>query len=154
MSHWTDLSPAGRSALPDPHAAPEFYDGVIAKRVLAWVVDIVLVTVLTLVAGVLTLTVGFFLWPLFFLAIGALYRVATIANRSATWGMRLMGIELRGHDGRRLDTLQALLHVSGYYASMIFVFPILASAASMVLTGRRQTLTDMVLGSAAINRPA
>ena len=154
MTHWTDMTNRDNSGLPDPDQTPEFYDGVLSKRALAWVVDMAVITALTLVAGIVTLTVGFFLWPLFFLAIGALYRVTTLARGSATWGMRLMGIELRSHGGDRFDAPQAILHVSGYYASMIFVLPALVSIGAMLLTDRRQGLTDLILGSAAINRPS
>lgn len=142
------------SGLPDPYREPEFYDGVLAKRGVAWAIDLALITAMTVLAGLLTLTVGFFLWPIFFVAIGLVYRVATLSGRSATWGMRLMGIELRGHDGARFETVQALLHVLGYYASVTFVLPALASIGTMMVTDRRQGLVDMLLGSAAINRPS
>lgn len=145
---------ANTTRLPDPEIEPTFYQGVLVKRGMAWVVDIVIITVLTTIAGILTLSVGFFLWPLFFLAIGALYRFATLASGSATWGMRLVGIELRGHDCGRFGPVEAVLHVSGYYASVFFVLPAIASVAAMAATGRRQGLTDLILGSAAINRPS
>ena len=141
------------TGLPCPEARPEFYDGVVAKRGLAWVVDTVLITLATLLAGILTLTVGLFLWPLFFTVIGATYRIATLTTRSATLGMRLVGIELRAPDGGRLDPMQATLHVGGYYASWIAVLPGLVSLGAMIATPRRQGLTDLVLGTAAINRP-
>ena len=142
------------TALPCPDARPEFYDGVVAKRGFAWAVDTALITLMTLAAGILTLGAGLLLWPVFFVAIGALYRIATISGASATWGMRLLGVELRGPDGERLDPLQAVLHVAGYYASwLFFLLPGFASIAAMFATPRRQGLTDLVLGTAAINRP-
>ncbi|WP_281826706.1 RDD family protein [Jannaschia rubra] len=154
MTHWTDLTARATTRLPDPDAQPEFYRGVVAKRFLAWIVDVTVITLLTILAGIATLTVGFFLWPIFFMVIGLLYRFATLSGNSATWGMRLMGIELRGHDGERFDGMQATLHILGYYASMMFVLPILASVVAMLMTPRRQGLTDLLLGSAAINRPS
>jgi uncharacterized RDD family membrane protein YckC len=154
MTHWTESPMSRQSALPDPLTEPQFYDGVLAKRTIAWIVDVAVITALTIAAGIATLTIGFFLWPIFFIVIGTLYRVSTLSNRSATWGMRLMGIELRGHDGHRFDTGAAILHVLGYYASVMFVLPALASIAAMFVTDRRQGLTDLVLGSAAINRPS
>jgi uncharacterized RDD family membrane protein YckC len=141
------------SALPDPVHQPEFYEGVVTRRALAWIVDILVITAFTFLAGIVTLTAAFFLWPIAFLAIGALYRVGTLASRSATWGMRMMGIELRNHRGERFDGVESALHVGGYYASMSFVLPALASIGAMLVTERRQGLTDLVLGSAAINRP-
>ena len=142
------------TGLPDPHREPEFYAGVLTKRALAWVVDATVIIVLTFLAGIVTLSVAWFLAPVFLLGIGLVYRIATLVGGSATWGMRLMGIELRGHDGERFDGLQAVLHVLGYYGSMAFFLPALASVAAMAVTDRRQGLTDMLLGSTAINRPA
>lgn len=142
------------TALPDPFREPAFYDGVLVKRGIAWGLDLLLITLLTVLAGILTLTIGFFLWPIFFVGIGLIYRVGTLASGSATWGMRLMGIELRGHDGERFDVVQSALHVLGYYGSMTFVLPALASIGAMMVTDRRQGLTDLLLGSAAINRPS
>ncbi|MGB3553723.1 MAG: RDD family protein [Jannaschia sp.] len=141
-------------SLPDPVDQPEFYSGILAKRSFAWLVDVALITVLTMIAGIVTFTVGFFLWPLFFLAIGFCYRVATLNSGSATWGMRLMGIELRDIGGERFDGSTTFLHVLGYYASWFFIVPGLASIAAMTMTGRRQGLTDLLLGTAAINRPS
>lgn len=145
---------AAPSALPDPDRAPEFYDGVLAKRALAWVIDVLLITGFTFLVGLFTLSIGWFLWPITFLVTGFLYRAASLSNRSATWGMRLMGIELRDVAGEPFDGMSAALHVAGYYASMAFVLPALASIAAMFVTDKRQSLTDLLLGSAAINRPS
>ena len=142
------------SGLPDPHAEAAFYDGVVVKRGLAWVVDVVLIHGATFVAGILTLTLVWWMWPLVAMGIGLIYRVATLTSRSATWGMRLMGIELRDARGARFDGPTAALHVLGYYASITFaLLPALASAVAMLVTERKQGLTDLVLGTAAINRP-
>ncbi|MCL3882475.1 RDD family protein [Marivita sp. GX14005] len=140
--------------LPDPVLQPEFYDSVLFKRALAWVVDVAVIVILLVPVVVLTAFIGLFFLPFLYLVVGFLYRTATLANGSATWGMRLMAIELRDAQGQRLDTVQALLHVSGYLLS-ISVFPLqLVSIAMMLLTERRQGLTDMLLGTAMINRRA
>jgi len=142
------------TALPCPHAQPEFYEGVVVKRGLAWLIDAALITFISVVAGVLTLGIGLIFWPVLFLAFGAIYRVGTLSGGSATWGMRLFGIELRDHRGERLDGMHSVLHVAGYYASVMFaLLPALASVVAMLATDRRQGLTDLVLGTAAINRP-
>jgi uncharacterized RDD family membrane protein YckC len=139
--------------LPDPAREPAFYAGVTAKRALAWVVDEGLTFVLCLVALPFTAFTALFWWPVLWLCVGFAYRWATLASGSATWGMRLMAVTLRERDGRRLAPATALAHVTGYVASMA-VFPLaLASAGLMVALGRGQGLTDVVLGTAAINRP-
>ncbi|CUH10844.1 RDD family protein [Jannaschia seosinensis] len=152
MANWTDLG-SSVSGLPDPVEQPEFYNGVVTKRAFAWLIDMALITMFTIVAGILTLTIAWFMWPITFLVLGLLYRLATLSSGSATWGMRLMGIELRDHRGARFDGLSAALHVGGYYAAMTFVLPQIASIAAMLISPRRQGLPDLVIGSAAINRP-
>jgi uncharacterized RDD family membrane protein YckC len=140
--------------LPDPDAAPGFYDGVPLKRLLAWLVDAVIVLGLTLLAVPLTAFVAAFFFPVVWLAIGFVYRAATLAAASATPGMRLVGIELRDRWGRPFDAGHAILHTLGYTLSISTLVVQAASIALMLTSARRQGLTDLVLGTAAINRPA
>ncbi|HVG47299.1 MAG TPA: RDD family protein, partial [Rubellimicrobium sp.] len=95
-----------------------------------------------------------FWWPVLWLMVGFLYRWATLAGGSATWGMRLMGLTIRDREGGRLDGGTALAHVLGYTVLMM-AFPVqLVSIALMIGLGRGQGLTDLALGTAAINKPA
>ncbi|MWD26182.1 RDD family protein [Aquicoccus sp. SCR17] len=138
--------------LPDPDTQPEFYAGVATKRLLAFVVDMVVVFVLALIALPFTFFSGLFFFPVLMAILGFIYRVTTIAGGSATWGMRLMAIELRDASGNRFDFSTALLHTAGYYVS-IAVAPLqLISVVMMVATPRGQGLSDMVLGSVMLNR--
>ena len=145
---------AHESALPDPQSHPEFYDDVMVKRFVAWLVDSVLVWGLWVVLSVLTL--GLLIWLLpFFAVLDFVYRASTLSRRSATWGMRLAGIELRDRRGEPLDGGQAFAHTAGYMFSMVMFFPVqIASIVMMAISDRRQSLTDMMLGTAAINRRA
>lgn len=138
--------------LPDPVLQPEFYDSVTVKRGLAWVIDALLILVLVVPAVVMTAFIGLFFLPFMFLVVGFAYRLLTIAGGSATWGMRIMAIEFRDAEGRRFDLGQAFLHTLGYTVSMS-VFPLqLISIVLMFATERGQGLTDLVLGSVAVNR--
>jgi uncharacterized RDD family membrane protein YckC len=67
--------------------------------------------------------------------------------------MRLMGIELRDHDGLRLDSQSALMHTAGYSFSMAMAPLQLVSVLMMLLSDRKQGLTDHLLGTTAINKP-
>lgn len=138
--------------LPDPDRQPEFYASVPSKRLLAWVIDTVLILLLCMITVVLTAFVGAFVWPLLILVIGFAYRVVTLANGSATWGMRFAGIEFRTADGARFDMPMALAHTTGYTIS--FAIPILqVISIVMMLTGARgQGLSDAFLGTVALNR--
>jgi uncharacterized RDD family membrane protein YckC len=142
------------TGLPDPDRDPALYADVPLKRLVAWVVDFVIIAALTAVVVPFTLFTGLFFLPLLFLFLGFLYRWATIATGSATWGMRLAAIEFRAADGGRLDSTTAFLHTLGYTVS-VSVFPLqLVSIVLMLVSGRRQGLTDHILGTAALNRRA
>lgn len=140
--------------LPDPYTQPEFYNDVPSKRLFAWVIDSILIALVVMLLTVLSVFTALFVLPLVWLAVGFAYRWITIASRSATPGMRLVSIELRRADGSRFDGTTALLHTAGYTFSVV-TFPLqLISIAMMLMTERKQGLSDMILGTAAINRPA
>ena len=140
--------------LPDPVREPAFYEGVTVKRGLAWVVDAAVTFLFCLLALPFTAFTALFWWPVLWLMVGFLYRWATLAGGSATWGMRLMGITLRDRSGGRLDAATAFAHVLGYSVSMA-IFPLqLVSVTLMIVLGRGQGLTDLALGTAVINKPA
>ncbi|MGR3757507.1 MAG: RDD family protein [Tranquillimonas sp.] len=139
--------------LPDPDTEGEFYADVPFKRLLAWIVDVILIGIVSVVLVPFTLFTALFYFPLLFMTVGFLYRVVGLARLSATPGMWLTAIQIRDRDGARLDLTGALLHTAGYTLS-VMMFPLqLVSIALMLLTPRRQGLTDLVLGTAAINRP-
>lgn len=138
--------------LPDPIRHSAFYDDVPTKRGLAWIVDVIAITLLSLLLTPLTLFTSIFYFPLFYLCVGFAFRWATIARWSATPGMRLFAVELRDAEGRPFDAGTAFLHTLGHTVTVAMFPLILLSAAVMWGTRRGQSLTDMVLGSAGLNR--
>ena len=154
MSATAFASLAPLHGLPDPLREPQFYAGVTTKRGLAWLADTAVTLGLCLLALPLTAFTALFWFPLLWITVGFLYRWATLAGGSATWGMRLMAIEIRDRDGSPLDAATAFAHVLGYTVLMM-AFPVqLVSIALMIGLGRGQGLTDLALGTAAINKPA
>ena len=140
------------NTLPDPVFQSEFYADVPFKRALAWIVDSLLIGLATALIVPLTAFTALFFLPLLFLAISFVYRTATLSSGSATWGMRLMAIEFRDFRGDRFDLTTAFLHTLGYTLTISTFFPQLLSMALMAWGPRGQGLTDLVLGSVAINR--
>lgn len=140
--------------IPDPEAKPEFYADIPLKRFLAWVVDSVLVLAICILILPFTAFTGLFFFPFLFLSVGLIYRTSTIAQASATWGMRLMAIEFRTGSGQRFDALMAFWHSLGY--TFLWALPVLqiASVLLMLTSPRRQGLTDHALGTVALNRRA
>ena len=141
------------SALPDPDYDHAFYDGVPAKRLFAWVIDVLLVTALTFVLGLLTLSVLWWVWPVTFITVNFIYRAGSIAAWSATPGMQVMNLQLRSATGARFSGGEAVLHTLGYMAATGFVIVQLLSVVMMAMGARHQGLHDLLIGSAAINRP-
>jgi uncharacterized RDD family membrane protein YckC len=141
-------------ALPDPHTQSDFYDDVAIKRFFAWVVDAAVIFGLCLLALPFTAFLGLFFFPLLWLFLGFLYRWTTIANRSATWGMRLAAIEFRDARGARLDGGLAFLHTTLYTVAMATFLLQALSVVLILITARRQSLGDHILGTVAINRAA
>ncbi|MEM9853654.1 MAG: RDD family protein [Pseudomonadota bacterium] len=140
--------------LPDPETQPGFYADVPFKRLVAFFIDSVLITAMTLAAVIATLGFAALLFVFLAAVIGFLYRVFTLANRSATWGMALMGIELRRIDGERFTFADATLHTLSFYISFAMM-PVQAISIAFMVMGRRgQGLTDMLFGTVALNRRA
>lgn len=137
---------------PDPLDQPEFYEGILAKRFFAWVVDSILIIVLCLLVLPFTAFTGVFFFPVLMLVIGFLYRLATLAGGSATWGMRLVGMELRDSQDRAFDGGTAFMHTLGYTVSVAMAPLQLISIVLMITSVRCQGLTDMVLGTVPLNR--
>lgn len=142
------------SALPDPELHPDFYVDVPAKRLVAWVVDTVLTTLITVAIIPLTAFTALFFLPVLFLTVNFLYRAVGLARHGATPGMRLMAIGLHDLRGGRPDPALAMVHTGLYILSLAFVLPQLISIVTILTSARGQSLVDMVLGTAMLNRAA
>lgn len=146
--------------LPDPYDKPEFYSWLPIKRAIAWLLDVAFMVILATIIFVLTIIpvllsfLGVFLLPVMITFFGFFYRWITLSTGSATWGMRVMAIQIRETDGSRLTAGTALLHTLGYTICVSTGILQFASMVMMLLTDRKQGLPDMVLGTTAINRPA
>ncbi|RLJ41807.1 putative RDD family membrane protein YckC [Litoreibacter meonggei] len=141
-------------ALPNPATQPAFYEGVGVKRLLAWVVDTVLIGTIAAIVASIPLFLLWFVFPLVFLVVSLIYRIGSIRAYSATPGMQLFNVELRAHDGQRLDGSAAALHTIAFMIASAFFIPQIASVFLMLMTERGQGLHDMFTGVVAINKPS
>jgi uncharacterized RDD family membrane protein YckC len=100
--------------------------GVRTRRVLAFCVDVVVVTMLTLavwfVLGLLTLGVAWFILPPLFPILAFLYNGFSISGRNmGTVGMRVFDLEVRmAEDGSRVPFINAAAQALLYYVSWFF----------------------------------
>lgn len=143
---------------PDTHA--DFYADVPTKRLIAWVIDLGITAVLSAPLMLPILLIGvvllfpLLLLPIIWACVGFVYRWSTLSSGSATWGMRLMAIELRDIHGQRLNGATAFWHTLG--STLSFSFPLIQAVSIflMATSERGQGLTDMVLGTAMLNKAA
>ena len=140
--------------LPDPERQPEFYSDVPLKRLLAWAVDMAITLVISLLILPFTAFTALLFFPFLVLMIGFIYRVITLSRASATWGMRLTSIELLMTDGQPFDTRTAVLHTFGFSISCAFPILQIISIIMMGTGARGQGLSDLALGTVAVNRRA
>lgn len=146
--------------IPDPTRDPQFYQGVPARRFVAFLIDTAIIFGLWFMGAVIAaifvaLTAGLAapLLALIMTGTGFIYRWLLLQQRSATLGMMVTGIELCDRDGQPLDGVTAALHTLGFYMTLFFL-P-LAVIGWIMMTGapERRLLHDLPFGTVAINRP-
>ena len=148
-----------------PHAfdadlQPELFRGVLTRRVFAFLIDLVVLSVPVIlgyifiaVFGVITLGLG---WMLFWLAWPAtivwaiVYYGASIGGpHSATMGMRAMDLEVRTWYGAPGYFVLGACHAVLYWISVSFLTPLVLLVG--LFNGRRRLLHDIILGTVVIN---
>jgi uncharacterized RDD family membrane protein YckC len=146
----------------DPAVSPELFEGVLARRVIAFFIDIVIIgaplvllALFIFVFGIVTFGLG---WALYFLLYPAailwalIYFGATFGGpASATVGMRLMDIEMRTWYGAPAYFLLGAVHAVIYWISVSVLTPFVLLVA--LFNDRRRLLHDMLLGTVVINNP-
>jgi uncharacterized RDD family membrane protein YckC len=144
----------------DPLLQPELFRGVATRRVFAFLIDLVvlsipviLVVLFIAVFGVITLGLG---WALFWLVSPAsviwalIYYGASIGGpHSATLGMRVMDLELRTWYGAPGYFVLGAMHAVLFWISVSFLTPLVVLVG--LFNGRRRLLHDFVLGTVVIN---
>ena len=152
-----DLS--GGLAWPLPGERPALYEGLLLRRVLAYLIDVVLIgivaAILWFVLSIFTVVSFGLLAPLqaLILALWPItYHSLLIALCSATIGMSIMDIEIRTMAGGRPNLAQAVIATVVFYASIT-----LTSFLILLITlfeDRGRTLHDMITGTLAVRRSA
>jgi uncharacterized RDD family membrane protein YckC len=147
----------------DPDLHPELFEGVLARRVLAFVIDFILIAVPVLLAsmfifvfGIVTLGLGFalyYLLPPASVLWALVYFGMTIGSHSsATVGMRLMDLQMRTWYGAPAYFVLGAVHAIFFWLSVSFFTPFILLVA--FFNPRRRLLHDMLLGTVVINNPA
>ena len=144
-------------APPDPLAEPALYDGILPRRVVAFIVDLTLIAVLAIclwlvfgVAGILTFGA---LTPLGMVVLAILpvaYHTFFLGRDGATPGMRVFDLELRSWTGRLPDYSQTFLTTVLFYASVSLTAWLVLLVP--LFTNRNRTLHDILAGTVMLRR--
>jgi len=139
----------------DPYLEPELFRGVLTRRVFAFLIDVIVLSIPVIlgvvfiaVFGLVTLGLG---WALFWLVSPAsviwalVYYGATLGGpHSATIGMRVMDLELRTWYGAPGYFLLGAMHAVLFWISVSVLSPFVLLVG--LFNGRRRLLHDFVLG--------
>ncbi len=129
------------------------YEGVLTRRMMAFVIDYLLVAlmmipvaILVFVFGIVTLGFGWALFSVLFPAVALTYVWNTMGGpNQATVGMRMMDIRLERIDGQRIDGLLAIVHTVLFWAGNVLLTPLILLAT--LFLERKRTVHDLLLGT-------
>jgi uncharacterized RDD family membrane protein YckC len=144
----------------DPLLHPELFRGVLTRRVFAFLIDLVVLSIPVILAcvfiavfGVVTLGLG---WALFWLVSPAsviwalIYFGASLGGpHSATLGMRAMDLEMCTWYGAPGYFVLGAMHAVLFWVSVSVLSPLVLLVG--LFNGRRRLLHDIVLGTVIIN---
>ena len=144
----------------DPWMQPELFRGVLTRRLFAFLIDLVVLSIPVILAymfiavfGVVTLGLG---WALFWLVSPAsviwaiVYYGASLGGpHSATPGMRVMDLQLRTWTGAPGYFVLGAAHAVLFWLSVSLFTPLILLVG--LFNGRRRLLHDMILGTVVIN---
>ena len=147
-----------RPTLPDPQTAPELFEGLLSRRVAAFMIDLIVMGAMILVfafvgliAGLVTFGLGWLALVFVVPATIVLYYGATLGSpRRATLGMRAMDLVLTPTRGQPLDGWMAIIHAGVFWITTWISWPL--SLLFALFTPRRQMLHDLVTGTLMLRR--
>jgi uncharacterized RDD family membrane protein YckC len=147
----------------DPATQPELFEGVLARRVVAFCIDILLIgipllflAIFIFVFGLFTLGFGWFLFlfygPMCVIWALAYYGLTLGSAASATIGMRMVDLELRTWYGSPSYFVLGAAHGLFFWLSVSLLTPLILLVG--LFNDRKRLLHDMVLGAIVINSDA
>jgi uncharacterized RDD family membrane protein YckC len=144
----------------DPSANPELFEGVVARRILAFLIDflilsvpVVFVSMFILVIGVITFGFGLVLfglvWPGMVIWAIVYYGMTLGSPSSATIGMRIMDIEMRTWYGAPAYFVLGAVHAVVFWITVSAITPLVLVVC--LFNERRRCLHDFLVGTVVIN---
>ncbi|MEQ1771077.1 MAG: RDD family protein [Devosia sp.] len=146
------------TTLPDPQTAPELFDGVLTRRVVAYLIDLAIIGFIALVVSFVGMILGLFTFGLAWLTLPVIvplavlgYYAATLGSpMRATVGMNVMDIVLTPTRHTPLDGWAILIHPVAFWITVWVAWPI--SLVFALFTPRQQMVHDYVAGTLMLRR--
>jgi uncharacterized RDD family membrane protein YckC len=142
---------------PDPMARPDYYDGVVLRRSIGYLIDCVILFLLGLVLtvalsifGIITFGLGFHLFPLLSIVPIAYSTLLIGGADSATFGMRLMDVQVRSWSGERPNMVQALVMTLLFYGTIAITW--FFGLLVVFFNIRRRAAHDFLAGTVVVRR--
>jgi uncharacterized RDD family membrane protein YckC len=144
----------------DPDTQPELFEGVLARRVIAFLIDFIVLAVPIVLAamfifafGIVTLGLGFLLYwllsPASVIWALAYFGLTLGSERSATIGMRVMDLEMRTWYGTPAYFVLGAVHAVVFWCTVSFLTPFVLLVP--FFNRRKRLLHDILLGTVVIN---
>ena len=144
----------------DPATNPELFEGVVARRVVAFLIDFLILAVPVVFAAmflsvvtIVTFGLGivFFalLWPAMVIWAIVYYGMTLGSPASATIGMRVMEIEMRTWYGAPAYFVLGAVHAVVFWVTVSAITPLVLLVC--LFNGRRRCLHDILVGTVVIN---
>ncbi|MGE3149693.1 MAG: RDD family protein [Pseudorhodoplanes sp.] len=147
----------------DPIRNPELFEGVLPRRVVAFVIDFLIIAVPVVLANIFLFVIGFvtfglgwalyfLMWPLTVIWALAYYGFCFGSEYSATIGMRVMDLEMRTWYGAPAYFVLGAAHAIVFWITMSVISPLILLVA--LFNNRKRLLHDMLVGTVVINNTA
>lgn len=139
-------------------ASEAAFEGTLARRIFAFIIDYLIVGFLLLIAaiavfflGVITFGLGWSIYPILGFLVGIFYFGATVGGSAqASPGMRMMGLMLVQQNGRPIDFMTAVVHLVLFWLFNTVLTPLVLLVG--LFTNRNRLLHDILLGTAMADR--
>jgi uncharacterized RDD family membrane protein YckC len=150
----------------DPLINPELFEGVVPRRMIAFVIDLIILSIPVVILGffmaaatIATLGLAAILfallsplfWPLIVIWALCYYGFTFGSAASATIGMRMMDLEMRTWYGSPSYFVLGAAHAVMFWITVSFLTPLVLLA--VFFNERRRLLHDMLVGTVVINNP-
>jgi uncharacterized RDD family membrane protein YckC len=152
-ARWDEAtSPTGGYA---GYAPPSSKEGVIFKRIIAYIIDVIILTVVSYATAtlliILTLGLAFFVIGGVIIALALWYHTFFIGRNAATPGMALIGLEVRDIMTDKPPSYgQAFVATATFYLSIVMTFWIVLLVP--LFTHRNRTVHDLISGTVVVRR--